>query len=137
MLKRTFNYLKKDRAIPCPSGSRWKKVNTLVRDGNNLMLKETGRIDIAEQIASYEDGVSLAKMIERYKRGDTSALNRGSAFYEDVSGYDTDVQIVINNNRTVVSEIGKLKKDPKQEPKQEPVVNSPINEKEGEVNAES
>lgn len=103
-------------------------------------MKETGRIDIAEQIASYEDGVSLAKMIERYKRGDTSALNRGSAFFEDVSGYDTDAQIVINNNRTVVSEIGKKRADQSSAAaaiKTDVVSEDGKNEKEGEVNAES
>lgn len=139
MLKRTFKYLEKEKAIPCPAGERMKDKHTLVRDGNNLRLKKVGQVDVVEQIQSYEDGVSLAKMIERFNRGDSSALNHGSAFYGDVSGYETDPAQVINNNRTVVTKIGKQKEDskedPKEDPKQDPVVNSPINGKEGEVNA--
>lgn len=138
MHKRTFKYLEKEKAIPCPAGQRYKTVHTLVRDGNNLTLKEIGKIDIVEQIKSYEDGVSLAKMIERFKRGDDTALQRGQAFYADVSGYETDSQIVVNNNRSVVSEIGKKKEEIKQDAdliKQDPNDNVFENGKEGEVNA--
>lgn len=138
MQKRTFKYLEKGKAIPCPAGERMKDKHTLVRDGNNLTLKKVGQIDIVEQIQSYEDGVSLAKMIERFKRGDTSALQRGQVFYGDVSGYETDPAQVINQTREVVTEIGKKKaeavEDPKpdQLPKEE---NVSENGKEGEVNA--
>lgn len=138
MQKRTFKYLEKEKAIPCPAGERMKDKHTLVRDGNNLRLKKVGQVDVVEQIQSYEDGVSLAKMIERFNRGDSSALNRGSAFYGDVSGYETDPAQVINNNRTVVSEIGKQKEEIKQDPEpieKDPVVNVSENGKEGEVNA--
>lgn len=102
MAKKNFNYLEKDMAIPCPAGDRKKDKHMLVKDGNNLSLKKVGEIDIQEQINSYEDGVSLAKMIERYKRGDTSALNRDGGFYGDVSGFATDVVDVLNNNRAVM-----------------------------------
>lgn len=138
MQKRTFKYLEKEKAIPCPAGERFKKTHTLVRDGNNLTLKETGKIDIVEQIKSYEDGVSLAKMIERFKRGDSTAFQRGQAFYADVSGYETDSQVVVNTNRTVVSEIGKKRADQSSAAaaiNTDGVSENGKNEKEGEVNA--
>ena len=103
MRNRTFNYLEKQSAIPCPAGSRKKDVHALVRDGNNMRLRKTGEIDVVEQIQSHHDGVSLAKMIERFKRGDSTALNRGGAFYEDVSGYETDPSLVINNTRAATA----------------------------------
>lgn len=138
MQKRTFKYFEKGKAIPCPAGERMKDKYTLVRDGNNLSLKKVGQIDIVEQIQSYEDGVSLAKMIERFKRGDTSALQRGQAFYGDVSSYETDPAQVINQTREVVTEIGKKKAaavdaaKPDHLSKEE---NVSENGKEGEVNA--
>ena len=104
--KRTYNYLSKEKAVPCPTGSKFKDKNILVKDGNNLSLKKVGVIDTVEQIQSYRDGVDLQKMIARFQRGDESALSRGVGFYADVSGFSTDLHEVMNNTRSVVSEIG-------------------------------
>lgn len=104
MNERTFNYLKKCPSLPCPSGSRFKEKHVIENDGNNYSLKKVGQIDTYEQIQSYEDGVSLARMIERYKRGDTSALSRGSGFYADVSGFSDNPAEVINNTRGLAAD---------------------------------
>lgn len=106
MNERKYCYLNKDKSVPCPVGDRYKDKNILIKDGDNLSLKKVGRIDTVEQINSYEDGVSLQKMIERFQRGDTSALTRGVGFYADVSGYEKDPRAVIENGRKLVSEIG-------------------------------
>lgn len=109
MQKRTFNYFLREKAIPSPSGSRKKDVNRLVRDGNNLLLEKTGELDTQELIQSYEDGVSLEKMIARFQRGDEMALNRKQAFYADVSGYSNDLHEVMNNNRAVIAAMDQLR----------------------------
>lgn len=110
MIERTFNYLRKNGAVPCPAGQRKKDVFTVVRDGNNLTLKKTGEVDVVEQIQSHHDGVSLAKMIERFRRGDSSALSHGSGFYADVTGYETDPAQVINNTRATVDAVAQAQK---------------------------
>ena len=109
MQKRTFNYFSRVKALPSPSGSRKKDVHRLVRDGNNLLLEKTGELDTQELIQSYEDGVSLEKMIARFQRGDEMALNRRQAFYADVSGYSNDLHEVMNNNRAVVAAMDQLR----------------------------
>ena len=99
MRKRTFLYFLKDKAIPSPSGCRYVKQHTVKREGNNLTLVETGVLDTQEMIESYVDGVSLEKMIQRFRRGDESAFMRKQAFYADVSGMPTDMLSVINTGR--------------------------------------
>lgn len=103
MNERTFNYLKKCSSLPCPSGSRFKDKHVLEQNGNNYSVRKVGVIDTYEQIQSYEDSVSLSRMIERYKRGDTSALSRGFGFYADVSGFSDNPAEVISKTRDLVS----------------------------------
>lgn len=102
MLKRDFAMFKNAPAIPCSSGSRVKDEHQLVMDGNNLTLKKVGEIDTQKQIASYVDGVSLSKMIERYKRGDASALDRRQGFFADVRGFDDNPAAVIDATRDLM-----------------------------------
>lgn len=115
MKKNKFSCFERDVAIPCPSGERKKDRFMLVRKGNNMSLTKTGEVDIQEQIDSYEDGVSLPKMIERFRRGDTSALSRGEGFYGDVSGFSPDVVDVLNNGQMVAEALEKLSKTEKVE----------------------
>ena len=123
MNKKTYCYLKKDKSLPCPSGDRLQVVNTVVRDGNNLILKKTGVVDIVEKIQSYRDGVELTKMIERYKRGDASALSHGAGFYADVSGFSDDPLEVINQTRDL-SKMSKNKVDQNSSDGSDPVLKS-------------
>lgn len=103
MKKRNFGFLEgRQPTPPCCPGSRFKPEYQLCQNGNNYTLKEVGKIDIQEQIASYEDGVSLSKMIERYKRGDESALTRRKGFYADVSGMSDNPAEVISNTRALM-----------------------------------
>lgn len=100
MNKNKFAYFRKEKALPTASGSAYKDEYELVMDGNNMKLRKVGRINVQEQIASYRDSVDLGKMIERFKRGDSTALQRNSnAFYADVSEVNTDLASVIGNNR--------------------------------------
>lgn len=115
MKRNNFSCFEKEMAIPCPAGERKKDKFMLVRKGNNMSLTKVGEVDIQEQINSYEDGVSLAKMIERFKRGDTSALNHGGGFYGDVSGFSPDVVDVLNNGQAVAKTLEELSKKEKKE----------------------
>lgn len=108
MNKNNFVYLQKEPAIPCLGGSPIKDEFQLVTEGNNLSLKKVGTINVQKQIESYRDSVDLGKMIERYKRGDTSALNRGNGgFYADVSGMSTDLAEQIENQRIAAEYLAK------------------------------
>lgn len=100
--KCNWTYLDKDPVVPFPAGDCLRVKNKLVRKGNNLYLQEVDKVDIQEQINSYEDGVSLQAMIARYKRtGDSSVLNKSSGFYADVSGLETNPARVIDQLRNV------------------------------------
>lgn len=103
MNDRKYSYFEKKKAIPCPAGNPMRDKCVLVRNGNNLSLKKVGEIDTVAQIQSYLDQVSLARMIERFKRGDTNALTRRSGFYADVSGFSDNPAEVINQTRKVVA----------------------------------
>ena len=110
MNKNNFAYLKKESAIPCPGGSPVKDEFQLVTEGNNLSLKKVGTINVQKQIESYRDSVDLGKMIERYKRGDSSALSRGNrGFYADVSEIDTDLAVQIENQRLAAEYMAQAK----------------------------
>lgn len=119
MRKRTYLYFEKDKALPCPAGDRMKDVNRLVRNGNNLSLEKTGELDVQEQIQSYEDGVSLEKMIKRFQRGDETALQRRQAFYADVSGYSTDPAEVIRTGRAAMQTLADLQAKNNEKPVEE------------------
>lgn len=129
--KRTYSYLLKEKAVPCPSGSRYKDKNILVKNGNNLSLKKVGVIDTVEQIQSYRDGVDLQKMIARFQRGDETALSNGVGFYADVSGFEPDVHVAMENTRSVVSEFGKSENDMTSAAKSDPVVDNVNNSENG------
>lgn len=99
MNKNKFAYMRKEPAKPAPAGVRFKDENILVYEGNNMILKKVGQIDVQEQINSYRDGVDLGKMIERFKRGDTSAISRKQGFYADATECPTDLASAINAQR--------------------------------------
>lgn len=104
--KKEWAYLKHDLAVPFPSGDKFRDKHKLVENGNNLRLQKVDTIDIQAQISSYEDGVSLSKMIARYKRtGDSSFLKRSQGFYADTSGMETNPARVIDNARAVAAEM--------------------------------
>lgn len=117
MNKNKFAYLKKEAALPCPPGSPLKDEHELVWEGNNMTLKKVGVINTQKQIESYRDSVDLGRMIERFKRGDDSALERGKGFYEDVSNISPDLAEQINNQRMAAEYLSKSANKRKQEEK--------------------
>lgn len=101
-----FSYVEVRDLKSSPVGSRFKDENKLVQEGNNYRLEKVGQIDIQEQIASYADGVDLKKMIQRFKRGDSTALDRKRGFYADVSSYPSDTRSFIDAMRSDLSKNG-------------------------------
>lgn len=84
------DYLRHDRAVPCPAGEKTRDKHRLVSDGNNLSLTKVDEIDIQKQINSYEDSVSLSAMIARFRKtGDMSFLRGNEGVYADVTGLPT------------------------------------------------
>lgn len=127
MNKNKFAYLKKEPALPCPGGSPVKDEFQLVTEGNNLMLEKVGEINVQKQIESYRDTVDLGKMIERYKRGDTSALSRGNGgFYADISNINADLAEQIQNQRLAAEYFATAQKSaPQAEKVEKTAVNAP------------
>lgn len=143
MNNRTFNYLARENAVPCPSGERYKDKCILVKNGDNLSLKKVGRIDTVEQIQSHHDGVCLQKMIERFNRtGDVGVFGSSRGFYADVVGASDDLQETINNTRDAMRVLENLPKtevngaDGAQDPADQSAASVPNSEKiESEVTA--
>lgn len=94
-----------------PAGTGKKEEKILVREGNNLLLKKTGKmIDLNEQIASHLDSVSLPRLLARYYAGDLGAINCVSGFYGDISDLPASTQDKIKsfqNAVRVITEFGK------------------------------
>lgn len=130
MIRIKFSYMKKERAIPCPSGDRYKDEFKLEQNGNNLSLVKVGRVDVHEQIQSHRDAVSLSAMIERFKRGDTSALERKKGFYADVTDFETNPAQVIQNGREVIRElkIEKAEEKPTDQPNDQSAAENKVTE---------
>lgn len=129
MNKNKFSYMDKEKAIPCPAGCCEKDEFQLVMDGNNKTLRKVGKINTQKLIESYRDAVDLGKMIERFKRGDNTALQRkNNAFFADVTGVDGDLARQIENQRLTAeylanapkkAETSKKEETPKTEPPKE------------------
>lgn len=69
-------------------GSRVKKLYSPVFDKNGRMeLEETGQEDLYGYIQSHKDSVDINVILERYQKGDVTALNRAQAFYVDATNF--------------------------------------------------
>ncbi|QRV61651.1 VP3 [Gokushovirinae sp.] len=69
-------------------GSRVKKLYSPVFDKNGRMeLEETGQEDLYGYIQSHKDSVDIHVILDRYQRGDVTALNRAQAFYVDATSF--------------------------------------------------
>lgn len=99
MNKNKFSYFDKVPAPASPAGDCFETDYKLVREDNNLALVEVGKIDLQERISSYENDVSLPRMIARFQAGDTSVFSGDSGFYGDVSGLSRDLQSAIHAQR--------------------------------------
>lgn len=68
------------------AGNRFKTVyKTTLADDGHIVLTPDGSTDLYAEIQSHRDSVELSALIERYKLGDTTALNRTAGVYADVS----------------------------------------------------
>lgn len=62
-----------------------------VFDDGSRDLVVVGQIDIYEMIQSHKDSVDLKLTLERYARGDESAINRRQAFFGDFTHMPTSL----------------------------------------------
>lgn len=68
------------------SGSRKKPIYTPRFDGECIVLRETGSIDIQDSINAYAPYCDIRYMLTQLKAGDTSVLSTRSPSYGDFSG---------------------------------------------------
>lgn len=100
MNARKFGYFDKTASPASCSGETFVPRMQLVRDGNNLALIDTGeKIDLQAHIKSFEDSVSLPRMIARFQAGDADVFSGDSGFYGDVSEMPTSLQDLIERSR--------------------------------------
>lgn len=69
-------------------GDRVKKLYSPVFDKNGRMeLEETGQEDLYGYIQSHKDSVDIHVILDRYQKGDVTALNRAQSFYVDATSF--------------------------------------------------
>lgn len=85
--------------ISC-SGSPVKVLYTPALVDGELVLNETGKVDIAEFINSYADTTDMAFILSRLAAGDDSVLNVQRGFYGDSSFLSDDHRAALD---TVIS----------------------------------
>lgn len=100
-----YAYMQKTPSQPSCSGRTVKERYTLLRDGNNYELVYKDSVNIQEEIDSYLEGTSLPRAIQRFLGGDETALSQASGFFGDVSGYEKDPALAINNARLAMSTV--------------------------------
>lgn len=67
-------------------GSRFKNKRQLVDNHGVMELQTVGKQNLYEEIQSHKDSVDINKMLERYRSGDVTALDRVKAHYLDLEG---------------------------------------------------
>lgn len=74
----------------------------VVSEDGTIGLEESGKINIQEEIDSYEESCALENVIKRYVNGDTTALNQHQAKYGDFTQfpktYAEVLQLQIDSN---------------------------------------
>lgn len=61
-----------------------------------LQLRENGKKNLYEYIQSHEESVNVKRILERYRQGDVTALNRVQAKYMDVTDMPKSLVEAIN-----------------------------------------
>lgn len=64
-----------------------------------VVLEETGKVDLYAEIQSHKDSTDINKMVERFVRGDTTALSRAQGFFADVTQMPTNLAETLNQIR--------------------------------------
>lgn len=82
----------REELVPSNAGSRLHNDYKMkVFDDGTRDLVVVGQIDIYEMIQSHKDSVDLKLTLERYARGDESAINRRQAFFGDFTHMPTSL----------------------------------------------
>lgn len=68
----------------------------VVDDDGRITLVQAGKHDLYAEIQSHADSVDIHKIIQRFKNGDISALNRRAASYMDVTDMPQNYAELLN-----------------------------------------
>ncbi len=80
------------KLTPSEAGTRFHKDYKMkVFEDGSRDLVVVGQIDTYEMIQSHKDSVDLKLTLERYARGDDSAINRRQAFFGDFTNMPTSL----------------------------------------------
>lgn len=87
-LEKAFNGLIDDVLIRPKSnvGSRFKLKRQLVDNHGVMELQVVGKANLYEEIQAHKESVDINTILERYKNGDVTALDRIKAHYLDLEG---------------------------------------------------
>lgn len=81
-----FSYSEKRTIIPCPSGSKIKKVFSVsYNTRGEAVLVEVGTHNLYDEIQSFKQDVDINNIIRRYTNGDVTVLNKMPGVYQDIS----------------------------------------------------
>lgn len=100
-MKTVLSPLSERKKIYSSSGNKYRFEYIRVDDPDGrVWLKEVGKVDIQDEINSNKP-VAVSALINKYMRGDLSALGDSSrAFYGDVSGVG-DLHAIVDLAQTV------------------------------------
>ena len=80
------------------SGSRKKKMYSPVFDDNGRFhLEESGEADLYDEIQSFKESVDINVLLQRYKDGDSLALERAQSMYGDFTNVPTTYSGMLNS----------------------------------------
>lgn len=99
MIKVKFkNWMSVDRAdIKTEPGSAYKDILApIVKENGEIDLIVKGKTCIYDEIQSYKDSCDVNKLIERYRRGDTSALQARAVQFIDATQFPETYAEMLN-----------------------------------------
>uniref|UniRef100_A0AAU8AY56 Internal scaffolding protein n=1 Tax=Dulem virus 155 TaxID=3145632 RepID=A0AAU8AY56_9VIRU len=66
-------------------------------ENGRVVLEETGRINIYDEIQSHAESVDIHVLLDRYRRGDVDALSTAQGFYGDVLDFPKTYAEALNH----------------------------------------
>uniref|UniRef100_A0AAU8B8E3 Internal scaffolding protein n=1 Tax=Dulem virus 158 TaxID=3145635 RepID=A0AAU8B8E3_9VIRU len=90
-------YTPRDRVYADPGQREHITYGGSYDDKGRVVLKETGRVNLYDEIQSHADSVDIHVLMERYRRGDVDALTSAQGFYGDVLDFPKTYAEALNH----------------------------------------